>query len=124
VFLFIDKRVRKAKRKKIARLESRGVRVVAQQGIKGRLSLRRVLRCLARENIGSILVEGGANVFAQFLRSDLIDELSIFVAPAVFGHGVALLGEGSTGAERTRFLPRRTMTVIVGPDVLIKAWKE
>lgn len=124
VFLFIDERVRKARRNKIARLESRGVRVVAQQGIKGRLSLRRVLRCLARENIGSILVEGGGNVYGQFLRSDLIDELSIFVAPAVFGHGVPLLGEGSERAERIGFLPRRTMTAIVGPDVLIKAWKE
>jgi diaminohydroxyphosphoribosylaminopyrimidine deaminase/5-amino-6-(5-phosphoribosylamino)uracil reductase len=124
VFLFIDKRVAKAKRKKIARLESRGVRVVAQPGTRGRLSLRRVLRRLGRENIGSVLVEGGGEVFDQFLRSDLVDEMSIFVAPAVFGHGLPLSREGSAGAERARFLPKRAMTAIVGPDVLIKAWKE
>ena len=47
--------------------------------------LRAVLRRLGRRGITSVLVEGGARVYGQFLTSRLWDELRLFVAPKVFG---------------------------------------
>ena len=76
----------------IRRLESRGVTIVRAPGRRGRLALRTVLRELYRHNIGSLLVEGGGDVFGQFLREDLVDELTLFLAPAVLGGGLSSFG--------------------------------
>jgi diaminohydroxyphosphoribosylaminopyrimidine deaminase/5-amino-6-(5-phosphoribosylamino)uracil reductase len=49
--------------------------------------LRAVLRRLARRGITSVLVEGGAAVHGEFLKTGLWDELRLFVAPKIFGKG-------------------------------------
>jgi diaminohydroxyphosphoribosylaminopyrimidine deaminase/5-amino-6-(5-phosphoribosylamino)uracil reductase len=47
--------------------------------------LRLVLRELARQGITSVLVEGGASVHGEFLKSGLWDELRLFIAPKFAG---------------------------------------
>lgn len=47
----------------------------------GRLRLAAVLRELSRRGIGTLLVEGGPSVQADFLRQGLVDEARIFLAP-------------------------------------------
>ena len=47
--------------------------------------LRSVLRGLARRGLTTVLVEGGAQVHGEFLRTGLWDELRLFVAPQIFG---------------------------------------
>jgi len=55
--------------------------------------LRTVLSRLAEEKgIQSLLVEGGAEVAASFLKADLVDEVQWFVAPKVAGSGLTLEG--------------------------------
>lgn len=49
--------------------------------------LREVLRDLAKRGLTSVLVEGGARVHGEFLRTGLWDELRLFVAPKIFGAG-------------------------------------
>jgi diaminohydroxyphosphoribosylaminopyrimidine deaminase/5-amino-6-(5-phosphoribosylamino)uracil reductase len=46
------------------------------------------LRRLARENIASILVEGGQQIFSRFLSAGLADEINVFIAPKIFGSGM------------------------------------
>jgi diaminohydroxyphosphoribosylaminopyrimidine deaminase/5-amino-6-(5-phosphoribosylamino)uracil reductase len=54
--------------------------------LKGKmLSLEAVLRVLHSLSVRSLLVEGGAEVHASFLREKLADELALFVAPKIFG---------------------------------------
>jgi len=60
--------------------------------------LRSVLRRLARRGITSVLVEGGARVYGQFLASGLWDELRLFVAPKVFGPLALSWVDGIRGA--------------------------
>lgn len=55
---------------------------------KGQIELSYVLDFLYHENIGSVLVEGGQNIFSQFLREKLCDELIIIQAPIVLGNGL------------------------------------
>jgi riboflavin biosynthesis pyrimidine reductase len=43
--------------------------------------LRAALRDLAREGVGTLLVEGGPAVHASFLRAGLVDEARVFLAP-------------------------------------------
>ena len=49
--------------------------------IKKPRDLRAALRDLARDGVGTLLVEGGPTVHASFLRAGLVDEARVFLAP-------------------------------------------
>ncbi len=76
--------------------------------------LRRVLRGLATRGLTSVLVEGGARVHGEFLRTGLWDELRLFVAPKIFGRD-ALSWAGLAEAREAEL---RSVTR-VGPDALL-----
>jgi diaminohydroxyphosphoribosylaminopyrimidine deaminase / 5-amino-6-(5-phosphoribosylamino)uracil reductase len=69
-------------------LEAKGVGIIELPGSRGRLQLSRVLGELYRRQIGSLLVEGGADVAEQLISEGLVDRLSVFVAPVLFGEGL------------------------------------
>lgn len=72
----------------VDRICKRGVHVLQiRPGSKGLLSLGTVLHALYEQNIRTLMVEGGADVFSQFLRESLIDRLDVFVAPKIIGSG-------------------------------------
>jgi diaminohydroxyphosphoribosylaminopyrimidine deaminase/5-amino-6-(5-phosphoribosylamino)uracil reductase len=82
-------------REKAVRLRDRGVQFVFEGVVRRKLHLKRVLRKLYEENIASILVEGGSDVFSQFMLAGAVDELSVFVAPIKFSSGVpAMTAQG------------------------------
>ena len=111
VFLCISEEAAAAARSKVRRLEARGVVVLRFPAPRGLLGLRDVLGALYRFSIGSVLVEGGSGIFAQFLEEGLADELSIFVAPLMLGGGVRWRNPHS--GRSSGFQTRR-----VGKDVL------
>jgi diaminohydroxyphosphoribosylaminopyrimidine deaminase/5-amino-6-(5-phosphoribosylamino)uracil reductase len=108
--------------KRVAVLRARGVDVWTLPGKAGRVSLRPLLRRLAREGLLSLLVEGGATVHGALLEAGLVDEVALFVAPKLFGHG----GLTFSGALDVRD-PARAVTLgslrveLVGPDLLVRA---
>jgi diaminohydroxyphosphoribosylaminopyrimidine deaminase/5-amino-6-(5-phosphoribosylamino)uracil reductase len=57
-----------------------------------RKSLGEVLDALGARGIQSLLVEGGAAIFAQLIVGKLADRVAIFVAPKLAGDGIHLLG--------------------------------
>jgi riboflavin biosynthesis pyrimidine reductase len=68
----------------LAFLQSKGVSYVF--GGKKNLNLARVLATLRKEfGIKTLLLEGGGKINGSFLAADLIDELSILIAPVADG---------------------------------------
>lgn len=66
-----------------------------------RVDLPALLGALRARGVGSVLVEGGAEVLASFLREGLFDELTVYVAPVVIGGPTAppmVAGPDTTGA--------------------------
>lgn len=87
-----------AKRYQFGKLE--GVTVIPLERRDGRLDLRQLLQILGRSNICSLLVEGGAQIHAGFLRERLFDYAHLFYGPVFAGdQGVSLL-EGFSAQER------------------------
>jgi len=87
----------------------------------GQVDLGAVLCELGREQITSILVEGGSRVHGAFLRDALVDEVNIFVAPIFIGaDGIPLLD--SLGLKKIADAPRFATTRVrrFGKDVLIE----
>jgi diaminohydroxyphosphoribosylaminopyrimidine deaminase/5-amino-6-(5-phosphoribosylamino)uracil reductase len=69
-----------------ASFERRGAAVLGLPGKGGRIPLQQLLRALAKRGIVSLLVEGGADVHGQFVRSGLWDRLVLFVTPKLLGN--------------------------------------
>ena len=71
------------------------------------------------ENVDQLLVEGGAETAASFLREGLVDRLLLYRAPILIGAGKAALGDiglESLGAAHGRW--RLTDTRMLGSDRL------
>ncbi len=54
-----------------------------------RLVLKDILKKFYSLNISSVLVEGGANLYSQFVKTDLFDDIFIFIAPKIIGKGIS-----------------------------------
>lgn len=100
------------------RLTDAGVKVLQVKAIGERPDLQAALDALAGEGIDSVLVEGGGQVAASFLRCELVDAIEWFRAPIVLG------GEGRPAvgalaltalADAPRF--RRTALDVIGDDL-------
>lgn len=100
-----------------ARLEAAGVRVLgAETGERGFLRPGAVLERLGREGVGSVLVEGGGQVAASFLRAGCLQRMFLLYAPVVFGSG-GVEGFPGPGPERDGWEPAGRAAL--GPDTRI-----
>jgi diaminohydroxyphosphoribosylaminopyrimidine deaminase/5-amino-6-(5-phosphoribosylamino)uracil reductase len=85
-WVFASKMANNAKKEM---LRQRGVRIIEMfSDSTGRLDIGVVMRLLYSKNICSVFVEGGADIFSQFLQKDLIDEMIILEAPIILGEGI------------------------------------
>jgi diaminohydroxyphosphoribosylaminopyrimidine deaminase/5-amino-6-(5-phosphoribosylamino)uracil reductase len=77
------------------------------------------LTALAQEGLTRVLVEGGGQVAASFIRADLVDRIAWFHAPAVMG-GDGWPAVQGFGIERLAMMPRfvRTRSIPLGSDML------
>ncbi len=103
-------------------LEGSGA-VVHRIGVdkKGHLNLPEVLQKLGKENVNSLLVEGGAEVHGTLIRQGLADEAMFFIAPLILGgDGVPLIGP--LGYNNVADGPRlqRLRTRRYGDDILVQ----
>lgn len=77
------------KEDRIVKLREKGVNTIQVSSDKnGIIDIELILTKLAEENISSVLVEGGKEIFSQFIQKNLFDELIILQAPLILGKGI------------------------------------
>ena len=70
-------------------LASKGVKIFTLlPSKKNSLNIKSILKILAESKITSVLVEGGSEIFNQFVKQKLYDEIIILQAPLILGKGV------------------------------------
>jgi riboflavin biosynthesis pyrimidine reductase len=82
-------------------------------------TLRAALDCLARAEIGSLLVEGGAALHAAAWDEQLVDIVRLYVTPTMIGAGGVPFLAGR-GFSPTALVDRRVETL--GPDLLLEGY--
>jgi diaminohydroxyphosphoribosylaminopyrimidine deaminase/5-amino-6-(5-phosphoribosylamino)uracil reductase len=88
--------------------------------IVGRAPVRRVLATLAKRDIQSVLVEGGARIHGAFIAAGLVDRVVLFLAPRLLGGGVPIATAARLPAGRGLQLgPPRVRRV--GDDLMLAA---
>jgi diaminohydroxyphosphoribosylaminopyrimidine deaminase/5-amino-6-(5-phosphoribosylamino)uracil reductase len=79
---------------KLAALKNMGIEVLTVPlDSTSRVDLKALLKTLARRQISSVLVEGGAGVITSFLRLALADKIICIIAPKLLGAGTAALAD-------------------------------
>jgi diaminohydroxyphosphoribosylaminopyrimidine deaminase/5-amino-6-(5-phosphoribosylamino)uracil reductase len=88
------------------------------------IDLHEVLRHAAANNITSILVEGGAQVFGSFIRERLADKIHLVIATRLLGDGVASLAKWKANsiAEAVRLIDSDVRWL--GRDLLVTGYPE
>jgi diaminohydroxyphosphoribosylaminopyrimidine deaminase/5-amino-6-(5-phosphoribosylamino)uracil reductase len=106
------------RRRKLAALAD-VVLLPAQGDHPGRIAAPVVLKALAERQVQSVLLEGGSELHATFVRAGLVDEVALFLAPQLLGGGVPIVAPWGSGADPLRFGPLRA--VQLAGDILVLA---
>ena len=88
---------------------------------KGRVSLKAVLRWLARREVTRLLIEGGGEVAAAAFEAGVVDRVCWVIAPKVIGGRKAPTSVEGTGAGFLRAaVPLKGLRVRrLGEDILV-----
>ena len=71
---------------------------------------------LGARHITSVLIEGGAGVYASALEADVVDKVALYIAPAILGKG-ALSAFNSVRFNLSQFRAR-----VVGENLLVTGY--
>jgi len=77
-----------ADKEKIKKITVKGARIIQFETDDDQINLKDVLAKLGEEKITSLFVEGGADVFSQFIDGNYFDEIIILQAPITLGKGL------------------------------------
>jgi diaminohydroxyphosphoribosylaminopyrimidine deaminase/5-amino-6-(5-phosphoribosylamino)uracil reductase len=98
-------------------LADAGARVIEVDGAQGGVDIAALFALLGKEGFTRVLVEGGAEVAASLVSTELLDEVVLFRAPVVVGpDGVRALGGYALSAIERSPRYRQIETAIVGED--------
>ena len=76
---------------KFKQLREMGIELVTAG--KEKVDLHELLALLAKRNISSVLVEGGAGLYTSFLKEGLADRIVAIIAPVITGKGIEAFGD-------------------------------
>lgn len=88
------------KLKKLEKLNN--VKVVVMPSKNSRVDLNYLMKWLGKQNIDSILVEGGATLNFSMIEEKLIDKMISFIAPKLLGGNNAKTPIGGSGIEKIK----------------------
>ncbi|HEX4974961.1 MAG TPA: bifunctional diaminohydroxyphosphoribosylaminopyrimidine deaminase/5-amino-6-(5-phosphoribosylamino)uracil reductase RibD [Pseudomonadales bacterium] len=110
---------------KVQDLNAMGILVGSVPKAGKHLDLAKVLDLLARHAINEVLIEGGPTLSGAFLQAGLVDEVILYLAPKLLGHGARGIFN-LPGLELLADSPQLRITDLrqIGEDVRIIACPE
>lgn len=88
------------------------------------INLKGLKKCLFKQGISQILVEGGAYVHSLFLRQREFDKVFIYLAPKIIGHanGLSWSSEFSISNLKSALRLESIKAEALDPDILISGY--
>ena len=111
---------RRTSKKYLSLLTSRHVDVYVDDGEK--VNLKKALATLKDLGVNRLMVEGGATLNFELIRLGLVDEVTVYLAPMVFGGESAPTLAAGSGLKRNEAIPLELIKVEKWDDggVLLK----
>lgn len=104
----------------VQKLRELGIEVFAHKSL--RVDLIRSLHTLKELGVNRLMVEGGGTLNFELLRLGLVDEISVYIAPMIFGGVSAPTAASGSGLARGDAIPLRLIESEIHEDggVLLK----
>jgi diaminohydroxyphosphoribosylaminopyrimidine deaminase/5-amino-6-(5-phosphoribosylamino)uracil reductase len=112
----------KASKKKVKALQQKGLNVILTELKDGKIDLKKLMKELGKSEITSIMIEGGAELNAEALRSGIVDKILFFISPKMIGKGIGAVGDlGINKVDKSMNLKSIDYKK-VGRDILIEGY--
>ena len=98
-------------------LEQRKIKVVKAKIKNGIIDIKDAMKKIALLGIASVLVEGGAFTFTEFLRQKSADEILLFTSPKIMGKGICTF---KTDFKFDFIKAKQVSAGVSGKDFLLK----
>lgn len=108
--------------KKASFLTKIGVKIFVIKSKSTIISLKKVLTILAKNSITSILVEGGSEVVAQFIKNRLADKIIYTIAPKILGKGTPAISDKIRFPITNPFELHNVTLQQYGTDIMIECY--
>ena len=69
------------------KIEEDKIKIISVDELDGKINLHESLKQIYKLGIKSILVEGGAVTVSEFIKKQLYDKMTVFIAPKIIGNG-------------------------------------
>jgi 2,5-diamino-6-(ribosylamino)-4(3H)-pyrimidinone 5'-phosphate reductase len=96
-------------KEQLALLAARQVHVYATEA--EQVDLQSALTALKELGVNRLMVEGGGTLNFELIRLELVDELTVYVAPMIFGGASAPTMAAGSGLERNEAIPAKLINV-------------
>ncbi|MFC5475815.1 bifunctional diaminohydroxyphosphoribosylaminopyrimidine deaminase/5-amino-6-(5-phosphoribosylamino)uracil reductase RibD [Paraherbaspirillum soli] len=106
---------------KQALLQDRGTEVVVLPNAQGKVDLPQVMLELGKRQINELHVEAGAKLNASLIREACVDELLVYLAPAILGDGRGMFELPALESLQDKFSLKFHQVMQVGEDLRILA---
>ena len=109
-------------KEKMERLCKAGIQVISIPDNQGRVDLKRLMEYLGEQGIDSVLLEGGAELNDNALRTGIVQEVKVFLGPKIFGGANAkgpVEGIGIESVGKAANMKLKNISKI-GDDVLLE----
>ncbi len=113
-----------APKEKIRAIKELGAEVLVFPAESGRVPLKPLLDLLGRQQVQSLLVEGGAEVLGSCFDQGLVNQFYFFYAPKILGGRTApgVLGARGVGHLKEAHLAKETTIKRLQDDILISGY--
>ena len=113
---------KKASRKKIDKLQHKGVRILILKPKKGLVDLKELVKELGKSEIASVIIEGGAELSGNAIKEEIVDKILIFTAPKIIGNGLNPIKNLGIKKVNKAIKLKNISTKNIGKDFLVEGY--
>lgn len=109
---------------KVEDLEKMGARVLfVDQEKNGRVDVLNLVKKLGESEITSVLVEGGSETAASFLKNGIVDKIVFFYVPKIIGsEGVSMVGKLNISEVKDALSIKKIRVKTIGEEFIVEGY--
>ena len=111
-----------APKSRVEKLQQKGARVIILKPKNNLVDLRELIKELGKSEIGSVMIEGGAELSGNSIKEGIVDKILIFTAPKIIGKGMDSIKNLDIKKVDKAIKLKKITTSTIGKDLLVRGY--
>jgi len=112
----------KASKSKIDKLHQKGATILTLKPKKGLVDLKELMKELAKSDIASVMIEGGAELSGSAIKEGVVDKIMMFTAPKIIGNGFSPIKNLNIKKVNKALNLKNVSAKSIGKDFLVEGY--